>query len=82
MQAIDVVERTTGESEINAVGYCIGGTLLAATLAYLANKGDARVKTATFMTTMLDFSQPGDLGMFVDEATLAFLEQEHERCSR
>jgi polyhydroxyalkanoate synthase len=76
LKAIDVVERTTGESAINAVGYCIGGTLLAATLAYLAKKGDTRVKTATFMTTMMDFSQPGDLGVFVDEATLAYLEQE------
>ena len=81
LQAIDVVERTTGESEINAVGYCIGGTLLAATVAYLAKKGDARVNTATFLTTMLDFSQPGDLGVFVDEATLAYLEQERNRSS-
>ena len=79
LQAIDVVERTTGEPAVNTVGYCIGGTLLAATLAYLAKKGDTRVRTATFMTTMLDFSQPGDLGVFVDEATLAYLEKERDR---
>jgi polyhydroxyalkanoate synthase len=72
--AVDVVEQATGESEINAVGYCIGGTLLAATLAYLANKGDDRVKSGTFFTTMLDFSQPGELGVFIDEATISYLE--------
>jgi len=72
--AVDVVQQATGEDEINAVGYCIGGTLLAATLAYLANKGDTRVKSGTFFTTMLDFSQPGELGVFIDEATISYLE--------
>lgn len=79
LQAIDIVERSTGESRINAVGYCIGGTLLAATAAYLAKRGDTRIATATFLTTMLDFSQPGDLGVFVDEATLSYLEQQRDR---
>jgi polyhydroxyalkanoate synthase len=64
--ALDVIEQATGEKEINAVGYCIGGTLLASTLAYLANKGDDRIRTGTFFTTMLDFSQPGELGVFID----------------
>jgi polyhydroxyalkanoate synthase len=72
--ALDVVQEATGENEINAVGYCIGGTLLAATLAYLANKGDDRVKSSTFFTTMVDFSQPGELGVFIDEATISYLE--------
>jgi polyhydroxyalkanoate synthase len=72
--ALDAVEQSTGEKEVNAVGYCIGGTLLASTLAYLANKGDDRIKSATFFTTMLDFSQPGELGVFVDEATISYLE--------
>lgn len=79
LKAIDVVEQTSGESEINTVGYCIGGTLLATTLGYMAKKGDERVKSATFMTTLLDFSQPGDLGMFVDEATLSYLGEEQNR---
>jgi polyhydroxyalkanoate synthase len=74
-KAVDVVEQATGETEINAVGYCIGGTLLAATLAYLAAKGDSRVKSGTFFTTMIDFSQPGELGVFIDEATISYLEQ-------
>jgi polyhydroxyalkanoate synthase len=74
-KAVDVVEQATGETEINAVGYCIGGTLLAATLAYLAAKGDPRVKSGTFFTTMIDFSQPGELGVFIDEATISYLEQ-------
>jgi polyhydroxyalkanoate synthase len=73
--ALDVVEQATGETEVNAVGYCIGGTLLASTLAYLANKGDDRIKSGTFFTTMLDFSQPGELGVFIDEATISYLEE-------
>ncbi len=72
--AVDVIEQATGEKEINAVGYCIGGTLLAASLAYLAAKGDDRIKTGTFFTTMLDFSEPGELGVFIDEATISYLE--------
>jgi polyhydroxyalkanoate synthase len=73
--ALDVVEQATGEKEVNAVGYCIGGTLLASTLAYLSTKGDSRIKTGTFFTTMLDFSQPGELGVFIDEATISYLEE-------
>jgi polyhydroxyalkanoate synthase len=73
--ALDVVEQATGERDINAVGYCIGGTLLAATLAYLAKKGDDRIKSGTFFTTMLDFSEPGELGVFIDEATISYLEE-------
>jgi polyhydroxyalkanoate synthase len=73
--AVDVVEQQTGEKEINAVGYCIGGTLLASTLAYMANRGDDRIKSSTFFTTMLDFSQPGELGVFIDEATISYLEE-------
>ncbi|CAG0908905.1 unnamed protein product, partial [Cyprideis torosa] len=60
IKATDAVEVITGESEINAVGYCIGGTLLSTTLAYMKAKGDERIKSATFFTTMLDFSDPGE----------------------
>ncbi len=73
--AIDVIEKATGVPEVNAIGYCIGGTLLASTLAYCAAKGDDRIKSATFLTTMMDFSEPGELGVFIDEETICFLEK-------
>ena len=72
--AVDAVEATTGEKEINAIGYCIGGTLLATSLAYMKSLGDDRIKTATFFTTMLDFSEPGELGVFIDEDQVGSLE--------
>jgi polyhydroxyalkanoate synthase len=75
VKALDAVEQATGEKEVNAVGYCIGGTLLAATMAYLSAKGDDRIKSGTFFTTMLDFSEPGELGVFIDEETISYLEQ-------
>jgi polyhydroxyalkanoate synthase len=74
VQALDVIEQAIGETEINAVGHGLGGTLLAATLAYLAESGDDRVKTGTFVTSMVDFSHPGELGSMMDEATLCQLE--------
>ena len=73
--AIDAVEQATGEAGVNVVGYCIGGTLLAATLAYLQENGDARVASATFFVSLIDFSIPGDLGVFIDEQQLESLEQ-------
>jgi polyhydroxyalkanoate synthase len=75
VEAIDAIEKATGEREVNAVGYCIGGTLLASSIAYMANKGDDRVRTGTFFTTMLDFSEPGELGVFIDESTISYLEE-------
>lgn len=72
--ALDAIERATGEREVNALGYCIGGTLLATTLAHLAAKGDDRVASATFLTTMVDFTDPGELGVFIDEEQIAVLE--------
>ncbi len=71
--ALDVIRRETGESEVNAVAYCVGGVLLAATMAYLASKGEEKIATGTFLATLLDFSEPGDLGVFIDEATIAEL---------
>jgi polyhydroxyalkanoate synthase len=73
--ALDAVEQATGEREVNFIGYCLGGTLLGATLAYLAEKKDRRVKSATFFVSLLDFSQPGELGVFIDEAQVANLEK-------
>src|SRR5215213_3069574 len=61
LEALGAVEQATGERAIHALGYCVGGTLLAATLAYLAATRDNRVKSATFLTTQVDFSQAGDL---------------------
>ncbi|HEY0675934.1 MAG TPA: class I poly(R)-hydroxyalkanoic acid synthase, partial [Immundisolibacter sp.] len=74
LAALDAIERACGEREVNAVGYCIGGTLLMATLAYLAAGGDERIKSATTFASLLDFSEPGDLGVFIDEAQIAALE--------
>jgi polyhydroxyalkanoate synthase len=64
LEALDVVARITGEDKVNAVGYCVGGTLLAVTLAYMAGKGDDRVTSATFLTTQVDFTHAGDLKVF------------------
>ena len=73
--AIDKVCEQTGEKELNAVGYCLGGTLLGTTAAYLAAKKDKRLASTTFFTTMLDFSIPGELGVFIDEQQVANLEE-------
>ncbi|MBU0654122.1 MAG: class I poly(R)-hydroxyalkanoic acid synthase [Gammaproteobacteria bacterium] len=74
IKALDAVEYDTGEQEMNLIGYCIGGTLLTSTLAYLKAKGDERIKSATFFTTMLDFSDPGELGLFIDDHQISQLE--------
>lgn len=78
LAALDAVEQATGESDINAVGYCIGGTLLACTLAYMAAKKDDRIKSATFFTTMIDFEDAGELGVFIDEEQLDSLDKKME----
>ena len=71
--ALDAVEKATGVRDPNCVGYCIGGTLLAATLAYMAQKNDDRVHSATFWAAQTDFSEAGELSVFVDEAQLEAL---------
>jgi len=73
--ALDAIEAATGERDVNAVGYCLGGTLLASALAYMTAKGDQRIKSGTFLTTMTDFEDPGELGVFIDEALLQALEK-------
>jgi polyhydroxyalkanoate synthase len=75
LTALDAIEKATGEREVNVIGYCIGGTLLAATMAYMAEKKDDRIKSATFFTTLMDFSDPGELGVFIDEEQLTALEE-------
>ncbi len=64
---LDTVEEATGERDINMIGYCVGGTLLAAALALMARNGDERVKSVTFFTTQVDFTHGGDLKVFIDE---------------
>ena len=73
---LDIIEQVTGEKEVTAIGYCLGGTLLAVTLSYLhAKKQGNRIRGATYFTTMTDFSESGDLGVFVDEEQLRLLEE-------
>src|SRR5690606_21154898 len=67
LTAMDVVEEVTGETLIHVLGYCVGGTLLAVTLAWLAAQKRERALTATFLTTQVDFTHAGDLLVFVDE---------------
>ena len=75
LTALDVIEKVTGEEKVNAVGYCLGGTLLASTLAYMAAKRDERIASATFLTTMVDFAESGELSVFIDEEQLNVLEE-------
>lgn len=74
LAAIDAIKEATGEDKVNAIGYCIGGTLLATTLAYMAAKKIDRVNSATFFTTMVDFEEAGDLGVFIDDTSIDNLE--------
>ncbi|MBB3181949.1 class I poly(R)-hydroxyalkanoic acid synthase [Variovorax sp. Sphag1AA] len=67
MAAIEVALAVSGADKVNAVGWCVGGTILASALAVLRAQGDRSVASATFLTTMLDFTEPGDLGVFIDE---------------
>ncbi|HEY2756097.1 MAG TPA: class I poly(R)-hydroxyalkanoic acid synthase [Pseudolabrys sp.] len=72
--AMDAIEQATGEKKVNAIGYCVGGTLLSITLAYLAAKRKSRVQSATFFAAQVDFSNAGDLMVFVDEESIQSLE--------
>ena len=75
LAALDAIEKATGEKKVSAIGYCIGGTLMATTLAYMAAKGDDRIAACTFFTAQVDFTEPGELGVFIDEDQLAGVEQ-------
>ncbi|MBM6595631.1 class I poly(R)-hydroxyalkanoic acid synthase [Microvirga pudoricolor] len=72
--ALDAIEAATGEKKATAIGYCVGGTLLAVTLAYMAAKRDKRIDSATFFTAQVDFTDAGDLKVFVDEEQVSALE--------
>jgi polyhydroxyalkanoate synthase len=73
--ALDAIGRATGERRVNAIGYCLGGTLLASTAAYLAANDDARLASATYFVTLVDFTEVGDMAVFIDNEQLASLER-------
>ena len=75
LAALDAIEKATGEKTVNAVGYCLGGTLLAATLGHMAAHKDRRIASATFMTALIDFTAAGELEVFIDEDQVASLEK-------
>ena len=75
LAALDVIKEITGEEDVNAIGYCVGGTLMAVTLAWMAAKGDKRIASATFFAAQVDFTYAGDLMVFVDEDQLKTLER-------
>jgi polyhydroxyalkanoate synthase len=75
LAALDAIKQATGEEQVNAIGYCVGGTLLSVTLAWMAAKGDNRIASATLFAAQVDFTHAGDLMVFVDEEQLNTLEQ-------
>jgi polyhydroxyalkanoate synthase len=75
LEALAAVEKATGEPDANVIGYCLGGTILAATLGYLAAKKDKRIASATYMTALVDFTAAGELEVFIDEQQVASLEK-------
>ena len=75
LQAVDVVRAITQAENVSCVGYCLGGTLLAITLAWLHAKGEQhKIANVTYLTTMIDFSEPGELGVFIDEEQIQSIE--------
>ena len=79
LAALGAIKRAAGEDEANVVGYCIGGTLAVSTLAYMAAKKDRRVKSATLFASLLDFSDVGDIAVFIDEEQLKLLDDHMDR---
>jgi polyhydroxyalkanoate synthase len=75
LAALDAIKQATGEDKVHTAGYCVGGTLLAITLAYCAARGDDRIASATFFASQVDFTYAGDLKVFVDEEQIASLEK-------
>ena len=76
LAAMDAIEKATGELKVHTIGYCVGGTLLASTLAWLAEKRRVRVTSATFLAAQVDFTHAGDLLVFVDEDQISALERD------
>src|SRR5215468_1918925 len=78
LAAMDVIEQVTGEMKVHTAGYCVGGTLLASTLAWLAEKRRVRATSATLLAAQVDFTHAGDLLVFVDEDQISALERDME----
>jgi len=76
--ALDGVKAAVGEDSVNIIGYCLGGTLTASTLAYMKATDDTRINSATFFTALVDFEEAGELTIFIDEEQLKYLEQRME----
>lgn len=79
LAALDVVQEITGAPKVNVGALCLGGTLATATAAWLAARGDDRINSITLMNTLLDFTEPGILGVFTDEATVGRMERRMQR---
>jgi polyhydroxyalkanoate synthase subunit PhaC len=77
--ALTAIERATGEAKINAIGYCLGGTMLASALAIMAARGDERIASATYFVAMVDFRDVGDVAVFIDDMQLAAMEEDMQR---
>ena len=78
LEAVQAVQDATGAEKVNTIGYCIGGTLVAAALGYMAAKDDARINAATFFTTQIDFEKAGDLLVYVDDEQVKWIEERME----
>ncbi|SLN45441.1 PHA/PHB synthase family protein [Oceanibacterium hippocampi] len=76
LAALDAIEEAIGEKEVTAIGYCIGGTLMATTLAYLAATEQKRITACTFFAAQVDFSEPGELSVFIDEEQIRAIEEQ------
>ena len=74
LDALSAIEAATGESDVNAIGYCLGGTLLSCTLSHMAAHNDMRIRSATFFVTLMDFRESGELNVFIDEEQIKMLE--------